>query len=85
METRIDRRWGEVANRETGEITSQMQSEQCLRFAQPANETLQALTTITPEQSVTVEDAGGHVLDARDEKSDANVPPHHGVPTVQTI
>jgi hypothetical protein len=50
VEKRIDRRWVEVADRETGEITSRMQSEQYLRFLQPPTETLQTLTTITPER-----------------------------------
>jgi len=56
VEKRIERHWVERANPETGEITSQMQSEQYLRFVQPANETLQALTTIAPERPVTTEE-----------------------------
>jgi len=56
VEKRIDRRWVEVADRETGEITSRMQSEQYLRFVRPAAEALQTLTTIAPERSVTTEE-----------------------------
>ena len=156
VEKRTLRRWVEVADRETGEITSRMQSEQYLRFVRPAAEALQALTTIAPERTVSTEetpkpktwgghrggcsehpdagtvtrwtreclacgsvleqgerrdgedavgltfqdersaiadgtdelateDAGGHVLAARDAGSDANVRPYHGVPPVHTI
>jgi hypothetical protein len=154
VEKQTLRRWVESADRETGEITSRMQSEQYLRFVQPAAETLQTMTTIAPERSVSTdakaktwggkrsgcpehpdagtitrwtceclacgraldqgerrngeaaegltvqdersaiadgtdelatEDAGGHVLAARDAGSDANVRPYHGVPTVHTI
>ncbi|MGI8913101.1 MAG: hypothetical protein ACR2JY_04805 [Chloroflexota bacterium] len=56
VEKRIDRRWVEVANRETGEITSRMQSEQYLRFVRPATEALQELTTLAPERPVTTEE-----------------------------
>jgi len=52
VEKRIERHWVESANRETGEITARMQSEQYLRFVQPATATLQALTTIAPERPV---------------------------------
>ncbi len=52
VEKRIERHWVERANRETGEITARMQSEQYLRFVQPATATLQALTTIAPERPV---------------------------------
>jgi hypothetical protein len=52
VEKRTLRRWVEVADRETGEITSRMQSEQYLRFVRPATATLQALTTIAPERPV---------------------------------
>ncbi len=56
VEKQTLRRWVEVADRETGEIKSRMQSEQYLRFVQPATETLQALTTITPERPVSTEE-----------------------------
>jgi hypothetical protein len=56
VEKRTLRRWVERANPDTGEITSQMQSEQYLRLVQPATETLQTLTTIAPERPVTTEE-----------------------------
>ncbi len=56
VEKRIARRWVEVADRETGEITSRMQSEQYLRFVRPAAEALQELTTIAPERTVSTEE-----------------------------
>ena len=56
VEKRTLRRWVEVADRETGEITSRMQSEQYLRFVRPAAEALQELTTIAPERPVTTEE-----------------------------
>ena len=48
--------WVESAVLEVEEITSRMQSEQYRRLVQPAAETLQALTTITPERPVTTEE-----------------------------
>ncbi len=56
VEKRTLRRWVEVADRETGEITSRMQSEQYLRFVRPATEALQELTTIAPERTVSTEE-----------------------------